>query len=204
MTVAIRHIVFDVGQVLIHYDPAIPYRRIIPDDEERAWFLATVCNHAWNMEQDRGRGWREAEDLLIAQFPAQAERIRAYRRHWHDMVPHAYQDTVSVLEGVIKAGWDVTLLTNFAADTFEEAKARFAFFAWPRGATVSGRVKLLKPDPAIYHHHAEAFGLDPAATLFADDAPANVAAARAAGWHAVPFTGAETLRQDFAGFGIKA
>jgi 2-haloacid dehalogenase len=203
MTNDIRHIVFDIGRVLIHYDPDIPFRRIIPDDDERAWFFAHVCTHDWNLEQDRGRSWREAEDLLIAQHPQHAARIRAFRAHWSEMVSHAYRDTVLILERVVKAGWDVTLLTNFAADTFEEAKAKFPFLALPRGATVSGRVRLLKPDPAIYRLHIETFGLDPAATLFTDDSPANISAAREAGWHAVLFTGAGRLRQDFAGFGVE-
>jgi HAD superfamily hydrolase (TIGR01509 family) len=203
MTVEIRHVVFDVGRVLIHYDPDIPFRRLIPDDAERAWFFANVCTPDWNLEQDRGRPWAEAEDLLIAQHPQQADRIRAFRAHWREMVSHAYQDTVLILESVIKAGWDVTLLTNFAADTFEEAKVKFPFLTLPRGATVSGRVRLVKPDLAIYRRHTEAFGLEPQATLFTDDSPANIAAAREAGWLAVLFTGAERLRQDFAGFGIE-
>ena len=204
MTAEIRHIVFDVGRVLIHYDPNIPFRRIIPDDAERAWFFAHVCTHDWNLEQDRGRPWAEAEELLIAQHPHHAAHIRAFRRHWSEMVSHAYQDTVVILESVIKAGWDVTLLTNFAADTFEEAKVKFPFLTWPRGATVSGRVHLVKPDLAIYRRHTETFGLAPQATLFTDDSPANIAAAREAGWQALLFTGAGQLRQDLAGFGIKA
>jgi len=197
----IKHIVFDIGKVLIHYDPHLPYARIIPDEAERNWFFANVCTHDWNIEQDRGRTWEEAEALLIAEHPEREEQIRAFRKHWHEMVPHAYDDSVAIMEKLIAEGHDVTLLTNFASDTFRRAQEMFPFLRNPR-VTVSGDVKLIKPDVAIYQTHAEAFDLDPAATLFIDDAAVNVAGAKAAGWNAVLFTGAEQLRADLAGFGI--
>ena len=200
----IRHIVFDIGKVLIHYDPELPFRRLIPDAEERRHFLAEICTNDWNIEQDRGRTWEEAETLLIAAHPDHAENIRAFRRHWHEMVPHAYEETVAVMERLIGAGHDVTMLTNFAADTFAEARKRFPFLNRPRGVTVSGEVALIKPDPKIYAHHAESFGLQPSATLFIDDSPANVEGAQAAGWNAVRFQNAETLKADHERFGLSA
>jgi 2-haloacid dehalogenase len=151
----IRHIVFDIGRVLIHYDPEIPFRRLIPDEERRKWFLETVCTNDWNMEQDRGRGWSEAEALLIERHPREADLIRGFRANWHEMVPHAYDDTVAIMEELIDAGRDVTMLTNFAADTFIEARARFPFLDRPRGVTVSGEVRLIKPDRPIYELHAQ-------------------------------------------------
>lgn len=198
----IRHIVFDIGKVLIHYDPELPFRRLIPDPARRAWFLSEVCSPAWNVEQDRGRPWREAEALLIERHPGEEELIRAFRRHWHEMVPHAYEDSVAQLERLVAAGHDVTMLTNFAADTFAEARMRFPFLALARGVTVSGEVGLLKPDAAIYRLHAERFGLTPAATLFIDDSAKNVEGARAAGWRAVPFSDARTLASDLAACGL--
>ena len=199
----IRHIVFDIGKVLIHYDPDLPFRRIIPDAAERRWFFDHVCTGAWNIEQDRGRTWQEAEALLIAGHPGHADNIRAFRRHWHEMVPHAYDDSVALMERLIASGRDVTMLTNFAADTFSEARARFPFLDKPRGVTVSGEIGLLKPDRAIYDHHAAGFGLEPAATLFIDDTHANVDGAIAAGWQAVQFTDAPTLARDLAARGVR-
>ncbi len=117
----IRHIVFDIGKVLIHYDPELPFRRIIPDKDRRTWFLTEVCSSGWNVEQDRGRGWAEAENLLIATFPDEAENIRAFRQNWREMVPHAYDGSVAILNALVAAGHDVTMLTNFASDTFREA-----------------------------------------------------------------------------------
>ncbi len=177
----INHIVFDIGKVLIHYDPNLPYRRLIPDDNERAWFFANVCTHEWNLEQDRGRSWEDAEALLIAQFPEKEEHIRAFRQYWHEMVPHAYEGSVAIMEKLIADGRDVTMLTNFAADTFEHARKIYPFLNKPRGVTVSGEIRLIKPDIAIYEKHARDFGLEPGSTLFIDDSTANVEGARAAG-----------------------
>ena len=198
----IRHIVFDIGNVLIRWDPERLYRRLIPDDAERAAFLAEVCTHDWNLEQDRGRSWAEAEAEAIALHPHRADHIRAWRLHWHEMVPGPIEDTAAILEALIAAGYDVTALTNFAEDTFLEAQARFPYLASFRGITVSGAIRLVKPDVAIYHHHVETLDLDPAATLFFDDMPANIAAARAAGWHAEQFIDPPTMRADLARYGI--
>lgn len=199
----IRHIVFDIGKVLIHYDPELPYRRLIADEARRKWFLETVCTGDWNIEQDRGRSWADAEALLIKSHPEEAELIRAFRANWHEMVPHAYDDTVAILEGLIDEGHDVTMLTNFAADTFAEARIKFPFLNRSRGVTVSGEVRLLKPDRAIYDHHAASFGLEPAATLFIDDSEKNVEGARAAGWQALHFSGAPALAADLARLGVR-
>ncbi|THV23100.1 HAD family hydrolase [Peteryoungia ipomoeae] len=198
----IRHIVFDIGKVLIHYDPNLPFSRIIPDEAERADFFARICTHDWNLEQDRGRSWDEAEALLVADFPDREHHIRAFRKHWAEMVPHAYDDSVAIMTGLIDAGRDVTMLTNFAADTFAEAKMMYPFLTLPRGVTVSGEIGLLKPDIAIYERHAQDFGLEPSATVFIDDSYANVEGARAAGWQAVHFTGAEKLKADLQALGV--
>lgn len=198
----IRHIVFDIGKVLIHYDPELPYRRLIPDEERRAWFLGQVCTPDWNVEQDRGRPWADAEALLIERHPGEEELIRAFRRRWHEMVPHAYDGSVAIMERLVDAGRDVTMLTNFAADTFVEARDMFPFLDRPRGVTVSGEAGLLKPDERIYRLHAETFGLEPAATLFIDDSARNVTGARDAGWQAVLFEGPEKLEADLARLGV--
>jgi HAD superfamily hydrolase (TIGR01509 family) len=198
----VRHVVFDIGKVLIHYDPNIPYARLIPDDAARQAFFDTVCTHDWNLEQDRGRTWSDAEDLLVSQYPDEEANIRAFRSHWGEMVSHAYEDTVEILTTLVDAGVDVTMLTNFAVDTFAEAQARFPFLKLPRGVTVSGEKKLIKPDRAIYETHQATFGLDPAATLFIDDNLANVEGARAAGWQAVQFIDAPKLKADLRALGL--
>ena len=202
MPANIRHIVFDIGKVLSHYDPDLPFSRLIPDAGERKWFFENVCTHDWNVEQDRGRTWKEAEELLIAKFPDHEHNIRGFRKHWHEMVPHPYQHSVDHMERLIAEGRDVTLLTNFADDTFDQACEIFPFLKKPRGVTVSARVRLIKPDPAIYETHTKAFGLDPKATFFIDDALPNIQAARAYGWQAVQYLGPEKLDEDLRSFDL--
>jgi 2-haloacid dehalogenase len=202
MPANIRHIVFDIGKVLIHYDPELPFSRIIPDAEERKWFFDNVCTQDWNVEQDRGRSWKEAEDLLIAKYPEQESNIRAFRQHWTEMVPYSYQHSVDHLERFIAEGRDVTLLTNFADDTFDEACRIFPYLTRPRGVTVSARVRLIKPDPAIYETHVKTFDLDPQTTFFIDDSLPNVRAARACGWNAVQYMGPEKLDEDLRSFDL--
>ncbi len=199
----IRHIVFDIGRVLIHYDPDIPFSRIIPDPQKRQWFFDNVCTHEWNLEQDRGRPIAEAEALLIAEYPDEEDNIRAFYRHWHEMVSHAYDDSVAIMTGLIEDGHDITMLTNFSAETYPRAREIFPFLDLPRGVSVSGELGLIKPGRAIYDHHASTFGLEPSATLFIDDSQKNVDGAIAAGWNAVHFTGAEKLRADLAAHGVK-
>lgn len=198
----IKHIVFDIGQVLLHWDPEVPYRTLIPDHEQRQWFLNEVCNADWNREQDRGREWSDAEDILISQHPDHAELIRAYRQHWHTMLTHRIEPNIALFEQIISANWDVTMLTNWHQDTYKEAGEMHPFLAQARGVTVSGEVKLIKPDPAIYKLHAETFDLEPEAILFFDDSPNNVQTARDEGWTAELVSTPEALKSDLKRYGI--
>jgi 2-haloacid dehalogenase len=199
---SVKHIVFDIGQVLIHYDPAAAFRDVIPDAAERKWFLDNVCTHDWNVEQDRGRKWSEAEALLIADFPDREYQIRAFRQNWHQMITHSIDGSVVIMRKLLADGHDVTMLTNFASDTLREAWERFPFLTESRGVTVSGDIGLIKPDRAIYDHHVAAFDLQPSATLFIDDSPKNVAGAKAAGWQSVQFVNPETLKADLNNLGV--
>lgn len=198
----IQHVVFDIGKVLINYDAEIPFRRLIPDETERRHFMTNVCSPAWNIEQDRGRPWVEAESLLIADHPHHEDNIRGFRTYWHEMVPSAIEDTVQIMRTLIGTGKDVTLLTNFAADTFAQAQQMYPFLNETRGVTVSGAIKLLKPDVRIYDLHTQNFGLDPMRTLFIDDSAANVKGAQDYGWQAMLFTNVAKLKIDLEEIGL--
>lgn len=200
----IRHIVFDLGQVLIAYDMEAPYRRLIPDAAERKRFFAEVGIHDWNLEQDRGRSWEDAEAALIATHPHRADLVRAFRANWWEMIPGPIDENIAIVDDLIDRGLDVTALTNWAPDTFAEATERFPILSRFRGITVSGRVGLIKPDGAIYEHHARTFGLSPAATLFFDDNPTNVEAARKAGWQAEVYSSTDGLRSDLRRYKLTA
>jgi 2-haloacid dehalogenase len=199
----IQHIVFDLGRVLLRWEPELPFLRLIPNALDREHFLAEICNARWLLDTDLGVSWEEAERGLIARHPEHKAMIRAFRQHWGDMVPGLVEGTPLILSQLIASGYDVTALTNFASDTFDEAFERFGLLGAFRGITVSARCGLAKPDEAIFERHAADFGLEPRATLFFDDAPANVQAARRVGWQAEIFTGADAMRRDLKRHGVK-
>ncbi len=201
---SIHHIVFDIGRVLIHWDFHAAYVEAIPDEMERTRFLEEVDFAGWNLLQDAGRSWKDGEDALIAEFPHYAELIRLFRRNWHLTVPHAIEDSVAIMRGLIRRGYDVTLLTNWSAETYPIATERYDFLGEPRGVTVSGEARIVKPDPAIFAHHEQTFELDPARTLFIDDSERNVAAAHDAGWTAILFETPDQLRADLRERGVEA
>lgn len=198
----IKHIVFDIGNVLIGWDRERGFVEQIPDANERRWFLDNICTMDWNLEQDRGRSWEDAEELLIRQFPDHQDNIRTFRRNWAQMVIGEISGSVEILNALIANGHDVTMLTNFAGDTFEIAQERFDFLGFSRGVTVSAHISMIKPDVEIYQHHAQTFGLIPEHSLFIDDSLNNVKGAIAAGWNSVQFKNPETLKADLGRFGI--
>ena len=187
MPTPINHVVFEIGGVLLAYDVELPYRRLIPDSDERRWFLNNVCTVEWNIEQDRGRSWPDAEDALIAQYPEHEALIRAFRINWRETITHAHDETVDTLLSMIDDGVDVTLLSYWSHDTFEEIRQHLDFLNQPRAATISGSVGLIKPDPEIFHHHSREHDCDPQHSLFIDDNAANIATARGLGWHAIHY-----------------
>ena len=199
----IRHIVFDVGNVLLLWDRDRAYRELIPEAAERSRFLDEICTMEWHATLDEGVGIDEAIAELSSRFPKQAEHIRSYKTRWLDTLPGAIEGTVEILEALVAAGHDVTALTNFNQDLFRLTVPAYPFLNLFRGITVSGEKRMVKPNPAIYAHHAEAFGLTPEATLFFDDVLANVEAARAAGWNAEVFTSPDGMRADLRRYRIE-
>ncbi|MCZ8260467.1 MAG: HAD family phosphatase [Beijerinckiaceae bacterium] len=196
------NLVFDIGNVLIRWDSEIPYRRLIPDAAERRHFLSEILPPEWNLEQDRGRPWPIAEAERIALYPEKAELIRAFRRHWHEMVPGPIEANVAVLEAALARGIPCYAITNFAADTFAEARARFPFLARFAGTIVSAELGLLKPDPAIYRAFLGANGLEAQACLFMDDSAKNVAGAAALGFATIHVTEGVDLAGEIRRFGL--
>ena len=193
---AIRHIVFDIGGVLLNFDPEYAYVDLIPDPAERKAFLNEVCSRDWIIAQDRVHAWAPGEAGLIEQDPEKQALIRSFRKRWHDMVPNAIAKSVDILDWLSANGSDITALTNFNGETFDEAFERFDLFKRFRGITVSGKIGLLKPEPEIFRHHVAAFDLSPEETLFIDDVAANIEAARDEGWQAVQFISPDGLERD--------
>jgi 2-haloacid dehalogenase len=198
-------VVFDFGNVLLHWDPRIVYETVFATAAEVDDFLTRVLPPEWNREQDRGRTWKEAEDIQIKLFPAYASEIRAFRARWREMVPYPIGGTVHILETLKAAGVPLYGITNFASDTLKEAKTVYPFLARSFiDIVVSGDEKLLKPDPAIYKVLLKRQKLKAEDCVFIDDSPPNVEAAAKLGFHARLFTTPEAFTKDLRalGFGV--
>jgi 2-haloacid dehalogenase len=194
-----------LGGVLIDWNPRYLYRSLFDgDDVAMERFLTEVCSPAWNVRQDAGRPWAEAIHELTARFPEERERIAAYRGRWEEMLGGAIEPTVEILSDLRRRGVRLLALSNWSSDTFAVARPRYPFLEWFEGLLISGDVGLAKPDPAIFHELIDRFGLDPAATVYIDDAAANVAAAAALGMAAVRFEDAASLRAALERMGLLA
>jgi 2-haloacid dehalogenase len=193
---ATKAVVFDLGGVLIDWDPRHLYRKLLADEAAVEEFLATVCTPEWNAELDRGRPFAEGVAELVERHPEHAAAIAAYHERWPEMVAGDLPGTVEVLAELRAAGVPLYALTNWSAETFAITRGRFEFLEWFDGLLVSGEERVTKPDPAIFQLLLDRFGLDPTATVFVDDSEANVAAARRLGFDAIGFTGHEELRRE--------
>ena len=196
-------VVFDIGQVLIEWDPRHLYRELFDGYEDLMEdFLDNVCTPAWNLEQDRGRPWDEAVALLTAEFPDCRELIRAYHERWEEMVPGPVAGTPEILTELKQRGTPLYSITNFSSDKLALTRQRFDFLTLFDGVIVSGDERLVKPDPAIFQLLLDRYGLRAADCFFIDDSPANVEAARALGMTAHRFSGASSLRAELEELGL--
>ena len=196
-------VVFDLGGVLIDWDPRHLYRKLFAGDEAAmAHFLSTVCTHEWNRCQDAGRSFAEGARLLKAEHPDKAELIEAYGARFDEMMAGPIAGAVEILAELRDCGTPLYGLTNWSAETYPAALERFAFLRWFQGILVSGEVELIKPDPRIFALLIERFAIEPEHAVYIDDVAANVAAARPFGIHAIHFTTPALLREELVGLGL--
>lgn len=197
-------VVFDIGNVLLRWDPRNLYRTIFDDEARMEWFLSTVCTPDWNVEQDRGRDWDEAVALLVERHPDHETPIRAFHERWHETVSGVFEENVALLERLRAAGVPNYAITNFSGPKFREAQKRFPFLAGFDGAIVSGDERLLKPDAAIYRLFLDRYRLDAGDCVFIDDSKANVEGARTVGMHAIHYLEPMDLAAELRRYGFKA
>jgi 2-haloacid dehalogenase len=204
MTEAGRSIVvFDLGGVLIDWDPRHLYRKLFDGDEAAMeQFLATVCTHEWNRRQDAGRSFADGAQLLKSEHPDKAELIDAYHARFDEMLAGPIAGAIEILAELRDRGIPLYGLTNWSAETYPAALQRFAFLRWFRGILVSGEVGLIKPDPRIFALLIERFAIEPQRAVYIDDVEANAAAARPFGVHAIHFTTPARLREELVELGL--
>jgi 2-haloacid dehalogenase len=187
-------VVFDLGGVLIDWDPRHLYRQLFTDQDEMERFLATVCTLEWHHRFDAGRPIAEGVAELVERHPDHEPMIRAYAERWQGMFAGEVPGSVAVLEELDDGGVRLFAITNWPAETFPEARERFRFLARFDGIVVSGVEGVTKPDPRLFRVLVDRHGVDPAASLFVDDAPVNVEGASALGFRTERFTDAAALR----------
>jgi 2-haloacid dehalogenase len=196
-------VVFDIGGVLLSWDPRLVYGTLIQDPSELDWFLTEVCSPEWNGTLDAGRPIDEACAELAARHPDHAELVHAWRRQ-DEMIGGEVAGTAALVERLHAAGVPLHLLTNMPTDVFLARRARFDVLRRFDGAVVSGEEGVLKPSREIFTRLLDRYGLEASRTLFIDDAAANVCGARAAGLRAHHFVDAATLEAELVALHLLA
>ena len=195
--------IFDLGGVLLNWDPRHLYRKLFDgDDVAMEHFLANVCTSEWNERQDAGRTFAEATRELLPRHADKIHLIEAFGNRFDEMIPGPIEGTVDVLAELKQRDVPVYAITNWSAETFPSLRDRFAFLSWFHGIVVSGEEGVMKPDPRIFRILCERHGVAPGSAVFIDDVPDNAAAASALGIHGIHFRSPDQLRRELAAVGL--
>ena len=194
---SIKNIIFDLGGVLIDWNPHYMYKKIIPNDEERTWFIDNICTLDWNEKQDGGRTIKEAVDELISIYPEHKENIIVYYDRWEEMLNGPIKGTLDIFKRIKEnKEFKTYALTNWSAETFPRALQLYNFLHWFDGRVVSGEEKTRKPHKEIYDIILNRFNLLPEETIFIDDNLRNIKAAEDFGIKSIHFTSPESLNLE--------
>lgn len=196
-TNSITTIIFDLGGVLIDWNPRHLYKKIFKTEAEITWFLENVCTPEWNEQQDAGRSFEEATEELVQKFPEHEQAIRAWYNRWQETIRGPIHETVAILRSIRDSRrYRLYALTNWSAETFPWALENFEFLHWFEGIVVSGLEKTRKPFPDFYEILLKRYNIVPENSIFIDDNLKNVEAARSIKIDAIHFQGAENLREE--------
>ncbi len=194
-------VVFDLGGVLIDWNPRRVYRKILPTEAEVEVFLSTVCTLEWDAKQDAGRSLDEGIAELVARFPDRIPLIEAWRDRYAEMAL-PIPDSVALLQELRERGVPLFALSNWGADEFEAIRDHFPFLNFFSGVLISGKVGLVKPDPRFFDLLVREHRLNPATVAFIDDRRPNVVAAQQLGFRSFLFRSAADLRENLAHVGL--
>ncbi|MSP82165.1 MAG: HAD family phosphatase [Alphaproteobacteria bacterium] len=195
-------VLFDLGGVLVNWNPRHLYRKLFANEAAVERFLAEVMTSTWVVAMDAGEPMAQAVARLVAAHPAFATEIRAYLDRWPEMYDGALDGTVALLARLRERGVPLWGLTNWSHETFPVMRPHYPFLDWFRGIVVSGEERLVKPDPAIFRLTAERFALAPPRTLYIDDSARNAAAAADFGFRAHHFRSAPLLAAELEALGL--
>lgn len=198
----IKYVVFDIGGVLIDWNPRHLFRKVFDSEEEMEWFLANVCTYEWNLQQDGGKLFHVATAELQEKFPEYRDKIALYYGRWEEMLGGEIKGTVEIFKKLKSAGIPLYALSNWSHEAFPVAYERYGFMKDFDGLVVSGYEKLLKPDHAIYRVLMERYGVNPGEAVYIDDNRPNADAAAELGFNAIHFLSSDQLRDDLKALGL--
>lgn len=200
----IKNIIFDLGGVLIDWDPRYLYRKVFNNEAEMEQFLEEVCSPSWNEEQDAGRTLAAGTQLLLDSHPKYAREIKMFYDRWEEMLNGAIQKNIQVFRTLRDSTtYPIYALTNWSAETMPIAQPHFDFLQEFDGMIVSGIEKVKKPDPKIYHILLDRFNLLAHECVFLDDNQRNIEAAKKLGFHTILVTKEADLGQELASLQVK-
>lgn len=192
----INAIIFDLGGVLIDWNPSYVFDKMFDDEEKKKHFFENICTSDWNEKQDAGRPLKEATEELVAKHPEWKEYIEAYYGRWEEMLGGPIGETVEIFKQLKEEGkYKIYALTNWSAELFPIALERYHFLHWFDGRVVSGEEKMRKPFPEFYQLIIDRFKLTPEHTLFIDDNLRNVKAADEIGLKTIAFESPKRLKE---------
>jgi 2-haloacid dehalogenase len=196
-------IIFDLGGVLIDWNPAYVYDKMFTSEDQKRLFFEKICTPDWNEQQDAGRSLKEATDELLEKHPDWKEYIEAYYGRWEEMLGGPIHGTVDIFKQLKASGkYKLYALTNWSAETFPVALDRYDFLHWFDARVVSGEEKMRKPFPEFYQLLLDRFQLTAEETLFIDDNLRNEQAAKEIGLQTVHFKSPAQLKEDLRQLGI--
>ncbi|HUC82248.1 MAG TPA: HAD family phosphatase [Flavisolibacter sp.] len=199
----INTIIFDLGGVLVDWNPAYVFDKLITDETKRKQFFAEICTPEWNEEQDAGRSLKEATQMLVDQHPEWQEYIEAYYGRWEEMLGGPIDETVEIFRELKQSGrYKFYALTNWSAELFPIALQKYDFLHWFDGRLVSGEEKMRKPFPEFYQLLLDRFSIKKEEAIFIDDNLRNAEAAQQFGIETIRFTTPADLREALATKGI--
>lgn len=198
----IKNIIFDIGNVLVRWDPRLLYRRVFADEVKAEWFLQNICTPKFNARIDAGLPYEKACSDLIQQYPEWEKEIRLYESGWADMFDGVIEENVGLLETLKEKGYPVYAISNWPGEKVEHARVLFPFFNWFNGMIISGVVKIRKPDLGIFQEFLRQFPVRPEESVFIDDLLVNCQAAETLGFRTHHYQSIEGLQNCLASFGV--
>src|SRR3989337_2671020 len=196
-------VIFDLGAVLIDWNPRHLYRKIFKPEEEIIWFRKTICTSKGNDEQDAGRSFEEATEELVAKHPEWEVPVRAWYNRWQETIQGPIHETVDILKTIKESkNYRLYALTNWSAETFPWALNTFDFLHWFEGIVVSGVEKIRKPNPEFFKILFDRYKIDPTKALFIDDNFKNIEAGKQMGLTAINFQSPVQLKEELNQLGI--